>query len=48
MLQPVAKVIEMSYLNERQLFTALSSVIFPLFPMLLAKQYDVQNLDEQH
>ena len=49
----VAKVAETSYLNERKLFTALSRVIFlpsppaPSFPMLLAIQYDVQNLDGQ-
>ena len=46
MLQPVAKVVEASYLNKRQLFSALLRIIFPPppFPMLPAKQCDVQNL----
>lgn len=51
MLQPVAKVVETSYLNEGKLLTALLRAIFlpsPPFPMLLAMQYDVKNLGEQH
>lgn len=31
-LQPIAKVVETSYLNEKQLFTALSREIFPPSP----------------
>jgi len=49
-LQPVAKVVETSYLNVRQLHRSIGRNLSPLppFPTLLAKQHDVQNLDEQH
>ena len=47
-LQPVTKVVETSYLNERKLFTVLSRVIFfPSPPLPNVTNYGVQNLDGQ-